>query len=90
MHHVLLNNMSLPVEHEEKDWIFKLFKKGHNRWFGVFKPQYVCSKLLDGNQQSVTDPSYILELFRSYFSDLASSNMHTNSAVSSAANLSAH
>ena len=23
MHHVLLNNMSLPVEHEEKDWIFK-------------------------------------------------------------------
>ena len=62
-----------------------LFKKGHNRRFRVFKPQYVCSKLLDGNQQSVTDPSHILELFRSYFSDLASSNMHTNSAVSSAA-----
>ena len=50
-----------------------------------FKPQYLSSKLLDGNQQSVTDPSHILELFRSYFSDLASSNMHANSAVSSAA-----
>ena len=43
-------------------------------------PTVVCSKLLDNNQPSVTDPATVLEL---YFSALASSALPTNASVSS-------
>ena len=52
-----------------------LFKNNSNRRFRVFKPKTSCSKLLDENLHPTTDPSIILELFQSYFSKLASSNI---------------
>ena len=49
-----------------------LFKNCSNRSFRIFKSHSVCSKLLDNNNQPVTDPIEIAELFKSYFSFLAS------------------
>ena len=43
--------------------------------FEFSKPKTSCSKLLDENLHPTTDPSTILELFKSYFSKLASSNI---------------
>ena len=50
-----------------------LFKNNHAHRFRVYKPQVVCSRLLDDHQQPISDPALILEKFRLYFSDLASS-----------------
>ena len=61
-----------------------LFKNKDCRRFRVFKSNSECSKLLDVNKQPVTDSAKILELFRSYFLDLASSDMHPDGPVFSA------
>ena len=50
-----------------------LFKNRNNHRFRIFKPRAECSKLMDENQKPTTDSSKIIELFRTYFSDLASS-----------------
>ena len=63
-----------------------LFKNCSNHHFRIFKPHSVCSKLLDNNNQPVTDPIEIAELFKSYFSLLASPpNIQTSAPVSAAA-----
>ena len=41
--------------------------------FRVMKSKTLCRKLLDENQLPTTDPSNIVELFRSYFSKVSNS-----------------
>ena len=55
----------------------QLFKNNSNHRFRIFKPKTSCSKLLDENDHQTTDPSAILEVFRSHFSKLASSAIDT-------------
>ena len=62
-----------------------LFKNCSNYRFRIFKSHSVCSKLLDNNNQPVTDPIEIAKFFKSYFSLLASSNIQTSAPVSAAA-----
>ena len=62
-----------------------LFKKKDRRCFRTFKQSAECSKLLDSNDQLVTDPVMILEIFCSYFSDLASTKKMCDGPVASAA-----
>ena len=59
-----------------------LFKNCSNH---RFRSHSVCSKLLDNNNKPVTDPIEIAELFKSYFSLLAPSNIQTSTPVSAAA-----
>ena len=51
------------------------FKNNSKYRFRVYKQKATCRKLLDKNQHQSTDPSTILNLFRSYFSKLASSSI---------------
>ena len=59
-----------------------LFKDRSNHRFRVMNSKTVCRKLLDQNQLPTTDPSNIVELFRSYFSKLASSDIDSSSPIS--------
>ena len=55
----------------------QLFKNNSKHRFRIFKPKTSCSKLLDVNDHQTTDPSAILEVFRSHYSKLASSAIDT-------------
>ena len=63
----------------------KLFREQHAHRFRVPKSQSECSRLLNDLQQPISDPAHILDQFRSYFSDLASSSMQAGDEISSAA-----
>ena len=59
----LLRNILLPAEHKIIDQIFKnmtYYLRIMTVGVGVFKPHSVCSKLLNDDKQSVTDPGEII------------------------------
>ena len=54
------------------------FKNRDNRRYRVFRPTAVCSKLINDDNKSVTEPIEIAELFRDFFSNLAASHVQEN------------
>ena len=54
------------------------FKNRDNRRYRVFRPTAVCSKLINDDNKSVTEPTEIAELFRDFFSNLAASHVQEN------------
>ena len=60
----------------------KRFREQHAHRFRVPNSQSECLRLLNDLQQSIAQ---ILDQFRSYFSDLASSSMQAGDEISSAA-----
>ena len=65
----------------------EMFKQGHKHRFKRPSNQAECKRLL-AKGKMITDPSDILEHFRSYFEDLSSSKSPSNSVPNAQADLS--